>query len=268
MLNPEEAAVVHAALRSAIEETQRYREQYGTSLESALASGAGAYGTQQALALYEQITGYSESDAEVLWHHDISKFGPACRTCGKPPRTASAKKLGGVRSSACGGLVGHSSHRLRYAGIRRPSLRLARLSVCINPMDPRLATLIDDYIASVSSAVKLLERGGIARPESNTAWACADISQTGVLPGGVKYFKHGYGCAVHLKRGLVDFDFGERGEINGFDVWRLASFANERLGQYRFSSEKELEACFKAEASAGTLVYSGYILYYLRHAGA
>jgi hypothetical protein len=149
-----------------------------------------------------------------------------------------------------------------------PSLRLARLSVCINPMDPRLATLIDDYIASVSSAVKLLERGGIARPESNTAWACADISQTGVLPGGVKYFKHGYGCAVHLKRGLVDFDFGERGEINGFDVWRLASFANERLGQYRFSSEKELEACFKAEASAGTLVYSGYILYYLRHAGA
>jgi hypothetical protein len=91
MLNPEEAAVVHAALRSAIEETQRYREQYGTSLESALASGAGAYGTQQALALYEQITGYSESDAEVLWHHDISKFGPACRTCGKPLRTASAK---------------------------------------------------------------------------------------------------------------------------------------------------------------------------------
>jgi len=135
-------------------------------------------------------------------------------------------------------------------------------------MDHRLATLIHDYIASVSFAVSLLEQGGIPRPESNTAWACNDIPQTGLLPGKVKYFKHGYGCAVHLDGGPVDFDFGEKGEINGFDAWRLSGFANERLGQYGFSSEKELEACFKAEVAAGSLVYSGYILHYLRDNGA
>lgn len=135
-------------------------------------------------------------------------------------------------------------------------------------MDHRLATLIDDYCASVSSAVKLLAQGGIAHPESNTAWACNDIPQTGVLPGGVKYFKHGYGCAVHLKGSPVDFDFGEKGEINGFDMWRLSSFADERLEQYGFNSEKELEACFKAEVAIGSIVYSGYILHYLGDAGA
>jgi len=131
-------------------------------------------------------------------------------------------------------------------------------------MDQRLATLIDDYIALVCSAVRLLVQGGIGRPGSNTEWACNGIPGTGVLPGGVKYFKHGYGCAVHLKGGTVAFDFGETGQINGFDVWRLSRFAGGKLGQYGFRSEAELDACFKAEVAAGSLIYSGYILHYLR----
>jgi hypothetical protein len=32
------------------------------------------------------------------------------------------------------------------------------------------------------------------------------MPQVGVLHGGVKYIKHGFGCAVHLKGGEVDFD--------------------------------------------------------------
>ena len=135
-------------------------------------------------------------------------------------------------------------------------------------MDQRLVVLIEDYLASVSSAVKLLEQSGIERPSSNTEWACNEVPQTGVLLGGVKYFKHGFGCAVRLKGGSVDFDFGEQGEINGFDVWRLTSFADERLGEYGFESEKELERCFKAGVAAGSLVYSGYILHYFSETDA
>ncbi len=130
-------------------------------------------------------------------------------------------------------------------------------------MDHRLAKLIDEYLVSVSAAVELLELAGIDRPKSNRAWAGNQIPQIGVLPGGIKYFKHGYGCAVHLESGVVDFDFGENGEINGFDTWRLSGFANNRLSSYGFSSESDLEACFKAEVNAGTLLYSGYILHYL-----
>ncbi|WP_228896523.1 hypothetical protein [Acidovorax sp. Leaf73] len=135
-------------------------------------------------------------------------------------------------------------------------------------MDKRLALLIEDYLSSVASAVRLLEENGIARPKSNDAWACNEVPQTGVLAGGVKYFKHGFGCAVHLKGGSVDFDFGANGETNGFDIWRLSNFADERLAQYGFTSEKELEACFKAEVEAGSIIYSGYILHYLRENAA
>ena len=69
-----------------------------------------------------------------------------------------------------------------------------------------------------------------------------------------------------MPSGAVDFDFGEQGEIDGFDSWRLAGFAGTRLSEYGFANEAALNDCFKAEVAAGSLVYSGYILHYLSHA--
>lgn len=129
-------------------------------------------------------------------------------------------------------------------------------------MDKRLALLIDDYLASVFAAVKLCEESGIPRPCSNTEWAENGIPQTGILLGGVKYFKHGYGCAVHLQNGGVDFDFGEKGQIDGFNIGRLTGLAGERLRQYGFESEEALRHCFNESIEKGQLVYSGYLLYY------
>ena len=130
-------------------------------------------------------------------------------------------------------------------------------------MNNQLALLISDYQASVASAVDLMQRSGIPRPPTNTDWAGTDIPQRGELEGGVRYFKHGYGCAVHLPTGTVDFDFGALGEIGGFDAWRLAGFAGDRLSAYGFADEDALNESFKAEIAAGSLVYSGYILYYV-----
>ncbi|WP_370868306.1 hypothetical protein [Pseudomonas sp. MWU12-2311] len=88
----------------------------------------------------------------------------------------------------------------------------------------------------------------------------------GELEGGIQYYKHGYGCAVSLSTGAVDFDFGDQGEIDGFDVWRLTGFADSKLPEYGFATEDALKECFKEEVAAGSLVYSGYILYYLADA--
>lgn len=131
-------------------------------------------------------------------------------------------------------------------------------------MDQRLASIIAEYLAAVSSAVDLLEQGGIARPASDMAWACNGIPQLGVLPGGVKYAKHGYGCRVDLEAGPVDFDFGKGGQIDGLDAWRLGNFVRDRIEQYGFSSEEELTRCFDAEVASGSLLYSGYSLHYVQ----
>lgn len=133
-------------------------------------------------------------------------------------------------------------------------------------MDARLAQLIDDYLSTVSTAVHLLEEAGIPMPLSNAAWAANGIPNEGVLPGGVPYKKHGYGCEVELRGQWVDFDFGRYGETDGFDYFRLSSFANGRLREYGFSGEKDMKACFDRAVEAGALRYSGYVLHYVAEA--
>ncbi|GAB2843249.1 hypothetical protein GCM10027277_08300 [Pseudoduganella ginsengisoli] len=130
-------------------------------------------------------------------------------------------------------------------------------------MNPRLARLIADYQTTVFEAVALLKKSGIPLPSSNTEWTGIDIPARGTLESGVPYFKHGYGCAVRLPAGSVDFDFGANGEIDGFDSWRLVSFAGDKLSEYGFANDAAMQACFKNEIAAGTLIFSGYILYYI-----
>ncbi|MFE8049077.1 DUF6896 domain-containing protein [Brenneria goodwinii] len=130
-------------------------------------------------------------------------------------------------------------------------------------MNNRLAHLIIDYQESVMTAIVLMRRSGIYMPSSSFAWIEADIPYCGELDGEVKYYKHGAGCLVRLNSGDVDFDFGEQGEIGGFNTWWLTQFAKDRLEEYGFSSATEVAECIKNELNSGKLVYSGDGLYYV-----
>ncbi|MGF1628515.1 MAG: hypothetical protein ACFCUT_03520 [Kiloniellaceae bacterium] len=87
MLDEDEWAQVQPLLANAIEQIKRYREIHGASLSEARAKGYG----REALERYFQITGFRETNADALWHHRLSDFGPPCRACGKPLRTPRAK---------------------------------------------------------------------------------------------------------------------------------------------------------------------------------
>ncbi|MFO0602796.1 MAG: hypothetical protein U0324_06450 [Polyangiales bacterium] len=130
-------------------------------------------------------------------------------------------------------------------------------------MHPGLAHVIRDYQRVVARVVAMLEAVGIPRPASNTAWAGASVPWRGDLGGGVRYHKHGYGCAAQARSWHVDFDFGDVGQIDGFDAWRLAGFAGGKLAKYGFASVDDLRRAFAAAVDAGELRHSGYILYYL-----
>lgn len=43
-----------------------------------------------ALDLYENMTGFRETNRNAIWHHRISDYGPPCVECGKPLRTPRA----------------------------------------------------------------------------------------------------------------------------------------------------------------------------------
>ncbi len=80
MLTEEEWAVVSPHLDNAVEQIKRYRQEHECSLAEANQRGFG----QRALDLYEHITGVKETNANALFHHRLSMYGPPCRSCGKP----------------------------------------------------------------------------------------------------------------------------------------------------------------------------------------
>ena len=130
-------------------------------------------------------------------------------------------------------------------------------------MNQGLSKLIHHYQLAVKQAVELMMQSGIPKPARPTAWVETDISQHGKLLGGISYFKHGYGCAVNLPSGKVDFDFGDEGQIDGFDIWRLTGFAKGRLSEYGFSTENEVKVAFEDAIKSGSILQSNYILCYV-----
>jgi hypothetical protein len=91
MLEEHEWDDVSAALTEGISEIQHYRRQHGASVKEARDH---VY-WQGGFARYRELTGYSGSDPEVVWHHRLSLLGPLCHACGKPLRTPRASFCAG-----------------------------------------------------------------------------------------------------------------------------------------------------------------------------
>ena len=93
-----------------------------------------------------------------------------------------------------------------------------------------LEYLIDHFRQAQDMAVRLLTQElGFPRPESNRAWACYcrdNRLQVGER-NGHKYLAHGYGIELKSDDFTIDFDWGDNGEADGFDGWRLWIFRTD-----------------------------------------
>ncbi|WP_434064342.1 DUF6896 domain-containing protein [Pseudomonas aeruginosa] len=129
-------------------------------------------------------------------------------------------------------------------------------------MDPRLSCLIHEYLDSVKSIVALMCRSGIPLPYSLDSWVFAKIPSTGELDGGVAYQKHGAGCRVSFNGSVVDFDFGEDGEIDEVECSRLQRFASSNMKRFCFESSEEIRKCFEGAVESGSLTsVDGFAFY-------
>jgi hypothetical protein len=68
---------------------------------------------------------------------------------------------------------------------------------------------------------------------------------------------------VRLETGAVDFDFGDSGEIDGFDLWRLTKFTRDHLPCFGFESAEQIEQSFNDALACGDLEQSRGGLCYL-----
>lgn len=135
-------------------------------------------------------------------------------------------------------------------------------------MIERLIQLIHEYQSRVQEAVELFEcYKGLKQPQHPLEWQSSSIPQSGYLDPSeqIAYFLHGYGCCVRLPTGTVDWDFGQEGQIDGFDVWRLYEFVQRGTQNFpEFRDEEVLKGVFAEAKSKGLFHKSDYILYYLK----
>lgn len=106
--------------------------------------------------------------------------------------------------------------------------------------------LIKDYQNTVKSGVEELQK------EFNTkhllkAWKSNIIPKHGVLKSGAEYDFHGVGCFITINNITVNFDFGPDDRYDGFDLWRLGCFVDERPELYKkyFENKSLLEDDFQ-----------------------
>jgi hypothetical protein len=93
-------------------------------------------------------------------------------------------------------------------------------------MRTELRNLITSYQDAAARLVpKILDHLGVTSPSSNFEWATLKVPGKGVTPCGKKYRKHGFGIEITYEDGVIDFDFGENGDIDGLDAWFLYDFA-------------------------------------------
>jgi hypothetical protein len=93
MLTEAEWERVSPLLSQAIEQIRQFRREHNCSLEEVNLKDFG----REALAEYEKISGFHETNPNALYHHRLSIYGPPCHVCGKPLRTPQAKHC-----AACG----------------------------------------------------------------------------------------------------------------------------------------------------------------------
>lgn len=124
--------------------------------------------------------------------------------------------------------------------------------------------MIEAYRSKASELIpRLSESLGFTLPITNLEWVSFNIPQRGQTAEGLHYFKHGYGVAIRYDGGEIDIDFGDNGEYDGFDGYRLFRFAVESNMRIPYRNAQELVADIKEAESKGEIWYSGYILYYL-----
>lgn len=130
----------------------------------------------------------------------------------------------------------------------------------VRRIDRHLLRLVRDYQAAVRRAVEALREAGVEPPATRMAWTLARLTQ---LPrrGLYRFKKHGAGCEVVGPGLRVDFDFGERGEVDGFDAWRLGEFASGRLARYGFTRRKAIERAVEEAVAAGLVRVDGPLRY-------
>ena len=86
MLAEDEWQRLSPLMDNMVADIRRHQLELACGLSEATAAAA-----KPALDVYEEITGFRETNLNALHHHRLSLYGPPCGKCAKPLRTPRAR---------------------------------------------------------------------------------------------------------------------------------------------------------------------------------
>jgi hypothetical protein len=131
-------------------------------------------------------------------------------------------------------------------------------------MHHTLNLLIDGFRAAQDAAVAILLNDlQIPRPTSGLDWS-RYIARTKLDAvesiQGIGIRAHGYGVEVSSQATVIDFDWGDNGEADGFDGWRLYVFALNNHPELN-CSHSEINCWLDGAQRAKLLIKAGSLYY-------
>lgn len=123
--------------------------------------------------------------------------------------------------------------------------------------------LINEYLNDICIFIKYFKEK-YHREDILRAWHDGDVPQSGNVTDTIEYELHGIGCSIFILNREIDFDFGPELRSDGFDLWRLKKYLNQRSDISKHLSIEELETAFDCLVKNGTIgkVYLNSNLYF------
>jgi len=125
-------------------------------------------------------------------------------------------------------------------------------------MNKELSRIINLFNDAQKEAVYILEsQFGCSKPTSSmdfTTRCKSAIRNQNYESGEYKIRPHGIGMEININGTKIDFDFGENGEFNGFDSWRLFNFIETNKIKSTISTEEEMKELLENAISNGYIV--------------
>lgn len=125
-------------------------------------------------------------------------------------------------------------------------------------MNQELVNLISKFNAAQAKAVDILEnKFNCPRPNSTDDYIvrCVPIIRNENYEShGYKIRPHGIGMEINIEGEIVDFDFGQNGEFNGFDAWRLMEFVNNNKINTSLNTEDKIESAINEALVSGEII--------------
>jgi hypothetical protein len=125
-------------------------------------------------------------------------------------------------------------------------------------MDPELERIIGMFNAAQLKAVEILEAAfNCPRPTTSDdfIFRCVPVIRaSNYEAGGYKIRPHGIGMEINIDGTKIDFDFGQNGQFNGFDSWRLYEFVQKNRIKSLIRCEEEMDKLVKSAVAGGYIV--------------